>query len=139
VLLANAGVPLVDLDELWDTEDGQPQESVLLQANTLKLDPMFRIIVDRFKDIESTDSKYAALLEGLQTLDSKQPGCKIVLFSFFKGTLAYLYRRLVADGYKSVLVHGDIQSRPNDPERDERGRRFAQFQEDPSVRILLSS
>jgi len=138
-LRANEGIPLLDLDELWETEDGQAPETVVAQAQTIRHDPSFRLIVDRYKDIEKADSKYDALLTGLRTLDDEQPGCKIVLFSFFKGTLGYLARRLAADGYKCVVVHGDIPSRPGDPDRDERGRRFAEFERDPFVRILLSS
>ena len=33
---------------------------------------------------------------------------KIIIFSYFKKTLAYLNRRLSKEGFAPVMIHGDI-------------------------------
>ena len=55
-LRINEGVPLLDLDELWETEDGEAPDTVITQAQTIRRDPAFRLIVDRHKDIEKADT-----------------------------------------------------------------------------------
>ena len=57
---------------------------------------------------------------------------KVIIFAFFKGTIAYLQRRLKDDGISAVSVTGDIK------DRDERDRLFQQFATDDN-RILLCS
>ena len=39
------------------------------------------------------DSKFDALLEVLKRLDHEDPGCKIIIFTYFRKTIAYLCRR----------------------------------------------
>jgi len=80
-------------------------------------------------DFEANDSKYQAL-KGyiLQELGNE----KAVLFSYFKGTLNYLARRLQQDGISCALIHGDI-------DQFERDEILARFESDESIQILLSS
>jgi superfamily II DNA or RNA helicase len=135
----SAGEPLVDPEE--EASDDEMPPAAVLQNHTLSLkqDPNFRYLVSQYQDLENEDSKYASLVAQLRSLDAEEPGRKAIVFSFFKGTLRYLHRRLADDGFTSVVVHGDVPSTPNRPETDERGRRFERFQHDPTVRILLSS
>jgi|GEM_PF-3324914 len=86
-----------------------------------------------------SDSKYARLLEVIKGLLLKDSTAKVVVFSFYKGTLRYLNRRLSADGIPAVQIDGDVPSHPQRPSLDERGRRIDRFREDPSIRVLLSS
>ena len=72
---------------------------------------------------KQVDSKLKALLEALRKLDSADPQCKIIIFSYFKPTLAYLERKLRKAGYDSVVIHGDVPTNPEDPENDERENR----------------
>lgn len=78
------------------------------------------------------DSKYDALLKLLKELDTKEPNRKILLFSYFVGTLDYLEKRLEKDGYTNVVIHGKY-----DP--FERFDRIEQFKKDRNLRIMLSS
>ena len=55
-----------------------------------------------------------------------------MLFSFFKGTLNYLARRLASDGIRGALIHGDVPQ----AERDDL---LAAFEQDKSIQVLLSS
>ena len=60
--------------------------------------------------IERGDTKYAMLKDFLKnelTNDKKE---KFVLFSFFRGTLHYLRRRLEADGIRNCLILGGMGS-----------------------------
>ena len=86
-----------------------------------------------------TDSKFAKLLEQLRNIDSKDTGAKVLIFTYFVGTSRYLERRLNAEGYPTLRIAGDVPSDPKRPERDERGRRMRRFQDDPSVRVMVST
>jgi len=96
-------------------------------------------------DFEANDSKYAELRKALRLIavneklrtDKEQDAeisqtDKIIIFAFFKGTIAYLQRRLADDGIRAVAVTGDIK------DRYERDRLFQQFATDEN-RILLCS
>lgn len=80
-------------------------------------------------DFEKADTKYTQLRDELL---KRSPVEKVIVFAFFKGTLAYLQRRLEADGFSCLLVTGDIT---DTTERDRLLQEFA-F---PKHRILLCS
>ena len=96
-------------------------------------------------DFELNDSKYAALREALRLISSgrglqSDAGIpiqveakeKVIIFAFFKATIAYLKRRLEADGFPAVAITGDIHDKI---ERDAMFRQFA----DDDHRVLLCS
>ena len=96
-------------------------------------------------DFEGNDSKYAALVEALDLIARKaslkcdegtdvaiEAEDKIVIFAFFKSTIAYLLRRLTADGHPAIAVTGDVT------DHGERDRIFRGFETDGN-RILLCS
>ena len=86
-----------------------------------------------------TDSKYEKLRELLSQIRDESPAAKVLVFSFFKGTVRYLQRRLAEDGVPSLIIHGDIKSTPLQPETDERGRRIREFEQNPEVKVLIST
>ncbi len=86
-----------------------------------------------------SDTKFDALKRALEELQAEEPGRKVVVFAFFKRTLSYLENRLNALGIGCVRVDGDVPSAPDDPQRDERGKRIERFRTDPKIRVLLSS
>jgi superfamily II DNA or RNA helicase len=96
-------------------------------------------------DFEANDTKYAALRRALRLItDNKRLTTdkgteadiavtdKVIIFAFFKGTIAYLKKRLEADSIRCVAVTGDIKDRA---ERDKLLRGF----ETDDNRILLCS
>lgn len=85
------------------------------------------------------DSKWARLAAVLEELNAEEPGAKVVVFAFFKKTLRYLEERLKRVHVGCARLDGDVQAAPDDPERDERGKRLQQFRDDLNVRVLLSS
>lgn len=80
-------------------------------------------------DYEANDSKFAELRD---VLTKVLPNEKVVIFSFYRGTLAYLQRRLAALGLICAVIHGDIAF-------DERSRIVEEFNSDGGPRLLLSS
>lgn len=81
-------------------------------------------------DFEANDSKYEKLREQLL---NPLGGQKVIIFSYFKGTLFYLERRLAADGVPCALIHGGIL------DQDARDAEIARFRDSQDVRVLLSS
>lgn len=80
-------------------------------------------------DFEANDSKYRELRK---LLVEHLPDEKVIIFAYFKGTLRYLQRRLLAEGIGCALIHGEFSD-------EERATALESFQEKPDVRILLSS
>ncbi|MEW5978248.1 MAG: helicase-related protein [Acidobacteriota bacterium] len=78
------------------------------------------------------DSKYDALVGELKALFRQEPDVKILLFSYFKRTLAYLHRRLARDGFRTQVIHGDV-------DMEQRQRTIESFRHSPEFRLLLSS
>ena len=100
-----------------------------------KLGPLLHALVGIAKDLgnyaalSECDSKYNELYRNLRMYWGRNPGKKIVLFSFYRHTLYYLAKRLKAEGVASVVVHGGM-------DKNEALHYFAS-QEGPN--ILLSS
>ena len=80
-------------------------------------------------DFAANDSKYNAFKEYILR---ELKGEKAVLFSFFKGTLFYLLKRLSNDGIKVDVIHGGIN-------QEERNHTIQRFRETNEIQILLSS
>ena len=91
------------------------------------------------RQLYAHDSKWEKLHKVLWLLEQEEPGAKVIVFAFFKKTLAYLEERLKQEGVRCVRVDGHVPTVPDDPDRDERGKRLQQFREDPTVQVLLSS
>ena len=76
-----------------------------------------------------TDAKFDKLIEILQEVVSANKK-KIIIFALFKNTLKYLSIRLKKSGYKSDVIHGDI---------DDRDTVIRRFKTDSAVNVLLLS
>ena len=68
------------------------------------------------------DSKFERLQELVCQIQQKEPGTKILMFTFFRGTAKYLQKKLEESGFKSLYISGEVVSDPRHPERDERGK-----------------
>lgn len=123
----------------WEMEDFAEDPEDIPEDRSLREDPYLLRILREAGERIRMDSKFEALTRQLHELDKAEPGRKILIFSYFKKTLEYLYLKLKDLGFVCVLMTGDVPSRPNDPENDERGKRLLRFRDDPEVRIMLSS
>lgn len=118
--------------EDYDFDQDKPPPSLVDWAPLGDLDNWRRRLA-------AQDSKWETLKSVLEELREREPREKIIVYSFFKKTLAYLEGRLTAEGIKTVLISGDVPSVPDDPELDERGNRIERFRDDPQVQVLLST
>ena len=80
-------------------------------------------------DFEANDSKFCKLLSVLKNDFNSE---KCVLFSFYRGTLAYLRRRLSDEGIKCAVIHGGI-------EQEDRNAILEVFATSSAIQVLLSS
>ena len=87
----------------------------------------------------SRDSKLEKLLEALRLVDDKEPGAKVLIFTFFVGTSRYLKDELTRRGFRAERIAGDVVSDPKNPRLDVRGNILRKFRDDPTLRILVST
>mgnify|MGYP001138719964 CR=1 FL=1 len=89
-------------------------------------------LVNLGKNINTKDTKFDVFIHALEEVFIQEPSSKVLVFAFFRGTLDYLYKRLIQLGYKVQIIHGDIKI-------PERKGNIEQFRKNPKVQILLSS
>ena len=116
---------------MWEDIGSSPQEDDARMNDTAELLSDEIIAGIDIRTLEAADSKYRRLRRFLRRELSERPAEKIVMFSFFRGTLAYLQRRLERDGLRTALIMGGMGDETQDVLR-----RFAS-PNGPS--ILLSS
>jgi superfamily II DNA or RNA helicase len=88
--------------------------------------------LEELERLESCDSKYATLKRYLEEIRQQANQEKVIIFAFFRATLRYLERRLIADGFGAVRIDGETPV-------EERGSHIERFRDEPSVTVLLSS
>jgi SNF2 family DNA or RNA helicase len=79
-------------------------------------------------DFEANDSKLMQLISLLQS----EPNEKIIIFSYYRGTLSYLQRKLEEHGELTAVIHGGIQV-------EKRWMEIERFRSPVGSRILLAS
>ena len=94
------------LDDLHWTEadaiDAIPSEEVVTQ-----IQEQVQALLERAKNLDSEDLKLEALRKVVRDRQNL-PNNKIMIFSSFRHTLAYLHRHLLAEGFRVGLIHGDV-------------------------------
>ena len=119
-----------DLSEDQDISDEELND-VSGSMNLLNASQILKTIVSKWPK-DGPDSKYAIFIDLLRTLRKNEGPLRIMVFAFFKDTLRYLQKHLTKDGFKCVVISGDIHP-------DERVTVVEKFKEDPSYEIILSS
>jgi ATP-dependent helicase HepA len=91
--------------------------------------------IRRAQALAGPDPKFDAFLRVIRD-KQRLPNNKLLVFSTFRHTLAYLIGKLGGESIRIGLVHGDVP----DDERRELRNRFSLAQEDPrALDVLLSS
>ena len=108
------------LDELAWTE-AEVTRSIPLEDTITQIQDQIQVILEKAKSINSRDQKLESL-RGIIQERQHLPNNKIMLFSSFRHTLAYLYKHLKADGIRVGMIHGGVA----DEERLELRNRFEQ-------------
>lgn len=81
-------------------------------------------------DFEANDGKFTKLRELLAC--TPEPDEKVVIFAYYRGTLSYLRRRLVAEGFNVAVIHGGV-------DHEQRWDELDRFRDPHGPRVLLSS
>lgn len=112
--------------------DGEPVATQRVKEPTSELMEMLISIAKECGDYQrlgEEDSKFSMLLGSLKKYWFENPGKKVVLFAFYRGTLRYLSQRFAEAGVRSVVLHGGM----------DKSEVLRSFELDDSVHILLSS
>ena len=122
------------LDELtWaevDSTESMPQEE-----SVSRMQDRIEVILEKVRTITSPDRKLEALLKIIRERQSL-PNNKVMVFSSFRHTLAYLYEHLETDCIRVGMVHGGTP----DDERIELRERFEKSKEErASLDVMLFS
>lgn len=89
-------------------------------------------VLEAANALDESDSKFELLMEILERVADEGPESKVLLFSFFRGTLAYLAEQLRRRGFRPLVIHGEIKM-------PDRYRIIDEFKNSPEHQILLSS
>lgn len=81
--------------------------------------------------LRDNDSKYEKFRNTVLGYLEKNPGEKIIVFSFYRKTLSYLEERLSEDGVQSQVLIGGMKETKQDV--------IQEFQDSKNIRLLLSS
>lgn len=106
--------------------DDEAHHSPILER--LRRDVLPHVRPDTLRDNDSKYDKFRTIL--LDYLNS-YPNEKVVVFSYYPGTLIYLQERLAEDRIGSALLHGSVKETKQDV--------IQRFRESLSSRVLLSS
>ena len=104
---------------------------------TLDISPLIEHIVDEvmpYVDISSlrnTDTKYHDFSKIVRDYLKGERDEKIIVFSYFKGTLHYLSERLEEEGVSSLILHGGISEAKQDV--------IDRFKSSSTLQVLLTS
>jgi superfamily II DNA/RNA helicase len=115
---------IFDLTVLEELED-EPEV-----RHTAKLRP-FRHRLPATSELEK-DSKFDVFWEALQKVLQEDRESKVIVFSFFKATIEYLYKRLRQLGVDALWMHGSIAIQNRKGIMDK-------FRQNPNMRVLISS
>ncbi len=112
---------------------GEEDEEVEINAGILGgLDGQIRDILEKAKRLPPTDLKLDALMTVLREKQT-QPANKVMVFSTFRHTLAYLLAKLSAAGFRVACIQGDTK----EEERRSLRERFKRAKDDPNALDIL--
>lgn len=84
-----------------------------------------------FEQLKHGDSKYRVLIGKLREYWASYPDNKIILFSYYRGTISYLEERLEEDGIKPMVLVGGM--------KETKHEMIQHFKTSDNIQILLAS
>jgi superfamily II DNA or RNA helicase len=99
------GRVLLDVAE-GEEDDDDEDASFANLALSEQMSQLVAHVEQRSGDLRGTDTKFDRLADALRELKVGQGGGQVLLFSFFRLTLAYLDEQLTAAGYRCAQMHG---------------------------------
>lgn len=127
--------------ENWRSSYGGEQASdeddnIYAELDTISTNPFRPITMPYFEDIDlssltANDTKFQRVLQLIRRIVAENPAEKIVIFSFFRGTVEYLYRHLTRAGIRCALMMGGLKD-------SEKTQRLMDFR-DKNINVLIST
>jgi superfamily II DNA or RNA helicase len=125
----------------WRSREANPAEMLYEDMGAEQdgegVSPLIESLLDEvvpgvdLEELELNDSKYECLSGIFEKLFEDEPDAKVILFSYFRGTLRYLHERLHRDGVKAEILMGGM--------KESKQSVIDRFRENPETRVLLSS
>jgi superfamily II DNA or RNA helicase len=125
-------------DEIINDYEGYPLALVTKKRQATSSLPAFiknhPIYQNQYEEIYEVDSKFKKLSTIINKIfdETNQENKKIIIFSFFKGTLSYLEEKLEKKGIITIKIDGDTPI-------EERQNKINKFKNEKRIKILLSS
>jgi superfamily II DNA or RNA helicase len=107
------------------------------QTKTSEVGPLVQHMIDAvlpkvdLKDYWNVDSKFKELREHLENYFGDNPNEKVIIFSYFKGTINYLSKRLEESGFGNMVLYGGVA--------DDKQEYIAEFRNSKTAKILIAS
>ena len=126
----------------WGGHDSEEVEEMVyedlgVQSQTAEISGFRQFLLNRIRgqysltSLRTNDSKFALLAQTLVEYFREYPKEKVVLFSYFRGTLRYLSERFSEIGVETIMLMGGM--------KEDKSVLIDTFRKDPAIRILLSS
>lgn len=97
--------PDIEAGEVFENDLGL--DSASSERMIHLLEENYQMLLRKIHALNGTDSKYSAFKTLIDTIWHTVPeNPRILVFSFYVGTLKYLRKRLASDGYKVALMYG---------------------------------
>ena len=93
--------------ELIEEEDFLDSLFSTSQDDSLVMRDRINEIIDMAKKLPKDDRKYDAMIQVVREKNVTENN-KIIIFSSFRHTLNYVYKRLESEGYRVGLIHGGV-------------------------------
>ena len=124
----------LEIEERNDSAEADPEYDLYSPDSTRGGNiPMPRFDGIDLDQLEREDTKFNRFLSEIKRLLQENPKEKIVVFSFFRGTVNYLHARLANEHIRAIPLLGGLSS-------DEKKSRLAQFADmGGSYNVLLST
>lgn len=95
-------------------EDSSDDDSIFADIDIKSGNTFQSVQMPYFEDVDISelirqDTKFQRVLQMIQSLLLNNPNEKIVIFSFFRGTVEYLYRQLTKAGVRSTFIMGGMK------------------------------
>ncbi len=123
--------------EKYESYEEQVYEDFGCEGGDIEISPL----IDRLRNdvlplisltaLRENDSKYEKFRDAVRGYLKGNPGEKLIVFSFYRKTLAYLAERLLEDGIKSQVLVGGMKETKQEV--------IGRFKASPDIAVLLSS
>jgi superfamily II DNA/RNA helicase len=145
--LARLQNKLADLPEEEEEEDtderylGEHEEKAVLKSDRELLQDELAVLENLLSMRVEREKKTDRLRELLQQVDAETPGAKVLIFTEYRRTQAFLKEQLEKwyGAGSVVLIHGDMGLEGKTPDAESKRRSQKLFREEKGVRFLVST